>query len=70
MDLGLHLSPEMQAYVAVVAIGAAVIILADLALLWVLAVGWLRGEPLLARRWSAAHVLIAFQAWLLITLVF
>jgi CAAX protease family protein len=70
MARGADLSPEMQAYAATAAIGMAVILLADLALLWVMVAGRLRGKPLLARRWSAAHVLIAFQAWLLITLGF
>lgn len=70
MDLGPNFSPALQAYVAVVAIAAAAVLLADLALLWVIAIGWLRGKLLLARRWSAAHVLVAFQVWLLITLVF
>jgi uncharacterized protein len=60
----------MRAYLALTAIGLAVVLLADLALLWVSVTGRLRGKPLLARRWSAAHVLVAFQAWLLITLGF
>jgi len=68
MVLGSHLSPEQQAYFAVIGIAAGLILLADMVLLWVVVAGWLRGRSLLARRWSAAHVLIAFQAWLLPTL--
>src|ERR1700737_2994316 len=68
MVLGSHLSPEQQAYLAVIGMAAGLILLADLVLLWVLVAGWLRGRSLLARRWSAAHVLIAFQAWFLPTL--
>jgi membrane protease YdiL (CAAX protease family) len=67
MARGPNLSPEAQAYFALFAIGLAVVLLADLALLWVIVVGRAREKPLLARRWSAAHVLVAFQAWLLIT---
>src|SRR5713226_2657833 len=70
MARGPDLSPEMQAYAATAAIGMALVLLADLALLWVMVASRLRGKPLLARRWSAAHVLIAFQGWLLITLGF
>jgi uncharacterized protein len=70
MAPGPDLSPELRAYFALTAIGLAVVLLADLALLWVSVVARLRGKPLLARRWSAAHVLVAFQAWLLITLGF
>jgi uncharacterized protein len=63
------LSPEQAAYLRVMGWGAGLVLLADLALLWVLIIGWMRGRSLLARRWSAAHVLIAFQAWLVPTLV-
>lgn len=70
MAFGPSLSRELQAFVAVIAAGAAVVLLADLIVLWVLAIGWLRGKSLLARRWSAVHVLVAFQVWMLITLVF
>jgi membrane protease YdiL (CAAX protease family) len=63
------LSPEQAAYLRVMGWGATLVLLADLALLWVLISGWTRGRSLLARRWSAAHVLIAFQAWIIPTLV-
>jgi membrane protease YdiL (CAAX protease family) len=64
------IGPEQSAYLELLGAIGAVILLADLALLWVLLVGWMRGRSLLAPRWSAAHVLIAFQAWLLPTLLF
>jgi membrane protease YdiL (CAAX protease family) len=56
--------------IEVIAVGAALVLLADLALLWVLAVGRAQGRRLLARRWSVAHVLIGFQAWLWLTVLF
>jgi uncharacterized protein len=64
-----ELSPEQAAYLRVMGFGAGLVLLADLALLWALIIGWTRGRPLLARRWSVAHVLIAFQAWIVTTLV-
>src|SRR5712692_357880 len=70
MARGPDLSPEMEAYFAVAAISVAVVLLADLARLWVMVAGRLRGKAVLARRWSAAHVLVAFQGWLLLTLGF
>jgi membrane protease YdiL (CAAX protease family) len=64
------LGPEQEAYLKIFGAGAGLVLLADLVLLWVLIFGWTRERSLLARRWSAAHVLIAFQAWLVPTLVF
>jgi membrane protease YdiL (CAAX protease family) len=62
-------SPEQAAALAVLGYGMGVLLAADLALLAVLFGGWMRGRSLLARRWSAAHVLVAFQAWLVPTLL-
>src|SRR6266568_3639749 len=70
MVQGPRLTPELLAYLEVAAIGAGIVLLADLALLWVWVAGRIRGQSLLARRWSAAHVLVAFQAFLLLTLGF
>ena len=64
------LTPEQIAYLKLLGIGAGIVLLADVVLFWVLVTGWMRERSLLARRWSAAHVLIAFQAWLLPTIVF
>jgi membrane protease YdiL (CAAX protease family) len=64
------LSPEDRALFEVVGVGVGLVLLADLALLWVLMVSRAQGRRLLARRWSAAHVLVGFQAWLWLTLVF
>lgn len=60
-----ELTPEQQAYLGVVAAAAGVLLAADLVLLGALEIGKLRARSLLARRWSAAHVLVAFQAWLI-----
>lgn len=62
-------SPEQAATLAVLAWGVAALLLADLALVAVVILGRATRRPLLARRWSAAHVLVAFQAWLVPTLL-
>jgi uncharacterized protein len=62
-------SPEETATLTVLAFGMVVLMLADLALLGVVLAGRARGRPLLARRWSVAHVLVAFQVWLTPTLL-
>jgi uncharacterized protein len=60
-------SPEEAAVLRVMAWGVALLVMADLAVLAAAVAGWARGRSLLARRWSAAHVLMAFQAWLVPT---
>jgi CAAX protease family protein len=62
-------SAEQAVYLHLLAAGGGALLLANLALSAVLALGRATGRPLLARRWSAAHVLIGFQAWLLPTLL-
>src|SRR5262249_40015618 len=64
------LSPADRAMLELVGIGAALVLLADLVLLWAVVAGRAEGRSPLARRWSAAHVLVAFQAWLWLTLMF
>ncbi len=63
-----NITPEQSALMRLVLLVAGLILLADLALFGVIVAGRVRGRSLLARRWSAAHVLIGFQAWLAITL--
>src|SRR5947209_16671993 len=63
------MGPEQAAYLKIFGAGAGLVLLADFVLLSMLVLGWMRERPLLARRWSAAHVLIAFQAWMLPTLL-
>src|SRR5687767_8540447 len=62
-------SPEAEALRQVVLVGMGMLLTADLAFLAVVTAGWIRGRSLLARRWSSAHVLVVFQACLLLTLV-
>src|SRR5947209_2831726 len=64
------MGPEQTAYLKIFGAGVGLVLLADFVLFSVLVLGWMRERPLLARRWSAAHVLIAFQAWMLPTLLF
>src|SRR6266849_4388941 len=48
MVQGPRLTPELLAYLEVAAIGAGIVLLADLALLWVWVAGRIRGQSLLA----------------------
>jgi membrane protease YdiL (CAAX protease family) len=62
-------SESEQALAVLLGVAFGLLLLADLVLGVVLLIGWASGRSLLARRWSAAHVLIAFQAWMLPTLM-
>jgi membrane protease YdiL (CAAX protease family) len=62
------LPPDQGALLRLLLLVLAALMLADLVLLSLAAVGRASRKPLLASRWSAAHVLIAMQAWMALTL--
>src|SRR5690349_7080992 len=66
MDRG---TPADSAYAHLLLLGLGILLLADLALVVAMVASRTNGKRLLARRWSVAHVLVGFQAWLGLTLL-